>query len=233
MEIKVLGSSSKGNAYLVTGGRTSLLLDAGLPYNELQKKSNFKLSGIDGCLITHEHGDHSKAVSKLLGHGIACYMSDGTAEILHVNTNPFCYQVEPNKTFEVGRAKIKAFKTIHDAAEPVGFYISLNQDKLLYMTDTAYSKFTFKGLTHILVECNYVGDIIDKNVMQGVIPAKLRKRIQETHFSLDNVKDFLKANDLSKVKEIWLCHLSDANSDAERFKGEIQQISGRPVYIAG
>ncbi|WP_432748679.1 MBL fold metallo-hydrolase [Pectinatus frisingensis] len=231
MEIKVLGSSSKGNAYLVTGGRTSLLLDAGLSYNELQKKSNFKLSGIDGCLITHEHGDHSKAVSKLLGRGTACYMSTGTAEALNVKADPFCYQVT-DKTFEVGRAKVKAFKTIHDAAEPIGFYISLNQDKLLYMTDTAYSKFTFKGLTHILVECNFAGDIIDRNVMQGVVPVKLRKRIQETHFSLDNVKSFLIANDLSKVKEIWLCHLSDANSDAERFKREIEEISGRPVYIA-
>lgn len=233
MEIKVLGSSSKGNAYLVTGGRTSLLLDAGLSYNELQKKSNFKLSSVDGCLITHEHGDHSKAVSKLLGHGTACYMSSGTAEILNVKTNPFCYQIEPNKTFEVGHAKIKAFKTIHDAAEPIGFYISINQNKLLYMTDTAYSKYIFKGLTYILVECNYAGDLIDKNVRAGSIQAKLRKRIQETHFSLENVKDFLKANDLSKVKEIWLCHLSDNNSDADRFKREIQQISGRPVYIAG
>lgn len=232
MEIKILGSGSDGNAYLVTSGQTTLLLDAGLPYNQLQKKSGFKLFSLDGCLITHEHGDHSKAVSKLLGHGTSCYMSTGTAQALDVISDPFCYQVS-EKAFEVGRAKVKAFKTIHDAAEPIGFYISLNQNKLLYMTDTAYSKYTFKGLTHILVECNYAGDIIDKNVTAGVVPSKLRKRIQETHFSLENVKDFLKANDLTKVKEIWLCHLSNNNSDAARFKREIEQTSGRPVYIAG
>ena len=50
---------------------------------------------------------------------------------------------------------------------------------------------------------------------------------------LKTVKDFLSANDLSKVIEIHLIHLSSANSDAERFRKEIQAITGKPVYIAG
>ena len=35
--------------------------------------------------------------------------------------------------------------------------------------------------------------------------------------------------------EIWLLHLSDGNSDAERFKREIMELTGKkePVYIAG
>jgi len=39
------------------------------------------------------------------------------------------------------------------------------------------------------------------------------------------------ANDLSKVREIWLLHLSDNNSNAERFKQEIQELTGRMVFI--
>ena len=50
--------------------------------------------------------------------------------------------------------------------------------------------------------------------------------------SLETAKDFLRANDLTAVQEIWLCHLSDGNSDAERFKREIQALTGKPVYIA-
>lgn len=232
MDIKVFGSGSKGNAYLVSDGRSTLLLDAGLSYKELQIKSGFTLSKIDGCLITHEHGDHSKSVNKLLDNGTKCYMSQGTADSLNIDS-PYCIIVESGKKFEIEQTQIIPFKTIHDVAEPLGFYISFGNEKLVYLTDTAYSKFTFKGLTHILVECNYAGDIIDRNVSEGLLLDKLRKRIQETHFSLDNVKEFLKANDLSKVKEIWLCHLSDNNSDAERFKREIAAVSGRPVYIAG
>ena len=51
--------------------------------------------------------------------------------------------------------------------------------------------------------------------------------------ALENVKDILKANDLSKVNEIYLIHLSDGNSNAEQFKREIQELTGKPVYIAG
>ena len=56
--------------------------------------------------------------------------------------------------------------------------------------------------------------------------------VLRSHFSLENVKEFLQANDLSKVQEIWLLHLSDGNSDAERFKREIQELTGKVVYIA-
>jgi len=63
------------------------------------------------------------------------------------------------------------------------------------------------------------------------VPPALKKRILKSHFSLENVKEFLKANDLSRVQEIWLLHLSDGNSDAERFKREIQELTGKMVFI--
>ena len=63
------------------------------------------------------------------------------------------------------------------------------------------------------------------------MPPALKKRILKSHFSLENVKEFLKANDLSRVQEIWLLHLSDGNSDAERFKREIQELTGKMVFI--
>jgi phosphoribosyl 1,2-cyclic phosphodiesterase len=63
------------------------------------------------------------------------------------------------------------------------------------------------------------------------LPAAHKKRVMRSHFSLDNVKEFLRANDLSKVKEIHLLHLSDGNSDEARFKREIQELTGKPVFI--
>ena len=84
-----------------------------------------------------------------------------------------------------------------------------------------------------MIECNYASDILYRNVENGSVPMVLKNRLLTSHFSLDNVKEFLKANDLSKVQEIWLLHLSDGNSDAERFKREIMELTGKPVYIAG
>lgn len=60
----------------------------------------------------------------------------------------------------------------------------------------------------------------------------LKNRLLTSHFSLENVKEFLKANDLSQVREIWLLHLSDGNSDQVRFKREIMELCGKPVYVA-
>ena len=83
-----------------------------------------------------------------------------------------------------------------------------------------------------MIECNYSLDILDQNVSAGYIDNGRRKRLLTSHFELENVKKFLKSNDLSQVKETWLLHLSNQNSDEKRFKQEIQAITGTPVYIA-
>ena len=70
------------------------------------------------------------------------------------------------------------------------------------------------------------------HVEAGLVPKELKSRILKSHFSLENVKRFLQANDLSKVQEIWLLHLSDGNSDEKRFKREVQELTGRMVFVA-
>jgi phosphoribosyl 1,2-cyclic phosphodiesterase len=60
----------------------------------------------------------------------------------------------------------------------------------------------------------------------------LIERIKKTHMSLDGVKKFLAINDLSKIREIRLIHLSDSNSDPDYFKREIQKLTGKLTIIA-
>lgn len=164
--------------------------------------------------------------------GIDCYMSRGTAEALGVSGHRVKI-IKPREQFQVGTWTIMPFETQHDAAEPLGFLLA-NQsgDKLLYATDTYYIRYRFQGLTHILIGCNYSMDILRKNVANGTLPVELRNRIVRSHMSLETCKGFLKANDLSRVEGIWLLHLSDNNSDAEHFKREIQELTGKPVYVA-
>ena len=141
--------------------------------------------------------------------------------------------VKSQHQFAIGTWTILPFDTQHDAAEPLGFLLQNQEgEKLLFATDTYYIKYRFPGLTHIMVECNYAADILQNNVDGGKVPESMRNRLLKSHFSLENVKKFLLANDLSKVREIWLIHLSDGNSDAERFKREIQELTGKVVIIA-
>lgn len=232
INITSLASSSRGNAHLVTDGVTPLLLDCGLPFKELLRRSDFGLTGLAGVLVTHEHKDHSKAVTDLMKAGIDVYLTAGTAEALGIEHHRLGV-IQAKKQLKIGSWTILPFDIEHDAQEPVGFLLA-NQtgDKLLYATDTYYVRYKFPGLTHIMVECNYAEDILQANLEAGAVPVAHRNRLLKSHFSLENVKAFLKANDLSKVQEIYLIHLSEGNSDAARFKAEIQRLAGKPVYVA-
>ena len=50
--------------------------------------------------------------------------------------------------------------------------------------------------------------------------------------SLETLKEFLKASDLSKLETLTLIHLSENNADTDRFKEEIEGLTGIPVKIA-
>ncbi|WP_374717912.1 MBL fold metallo-hydrolase [Neobacillus sp.] len=231
IEITALASSSKGNCYRVTDGRTPLLLECGINYRDIQKGLQFQMSQIAACLITHEHGDHCKSIKDVLKAGIDCYMSTGTAEAISVKHHRI-KNVEAKKQFTIGTWTILPFDVQHDVSEPLGFLLVNQQgEKLLFATDTYYIKYKFKGLTHIMVECNYSLEILNENIARGSVPKVMKQRLMRSHFNLENVKDFLRANDLKKVQEIWLLHLSDSNSDAERFKREIMELTGKLVYV--
>ena len=230
----MLASGSAGNCYCVSDGSTSLLLECGISVKQIRRGLGFGLTNVAACLVSHEHQDHAKAVADVLRAGVEVYTSPGTIKALgleHHRLRP----VRAKETFKVGTWTVRAFETQHDAQEPLGFLLHsrASNERLLYATDTYYIRYKFPGLTHIMVECNYAADILEANVKRGSVPEVLKKRLLTSHFSLDNVKEFLKANDLSQVREIWLLHLSDGNSDAERFKREVQALTGRPVYIAG
>lgn len=233
IDIKVLASSSRGNCYKITDGVTPLLLECGIPWKEIKRGLEFNTSEIAGCLITHEHKDHCKAIEDVMKAGIDCYSSRGTIEAMGASGHRI-RTIKAQEQFKIGTWTILPFETQHDAAEPVGFLMQNESgEKLLYATDTYYLKYRFKGLTHIMIECNHAADILKDNVEAGLVPMELKNRLMKSHFNLHNVKEFLRANDLSKVQEIWLIHLSDGNSDAERFKREIQELTGKVVYVAG
>ncbi|WP_088227808.1 MBL fold metallo-hydrolase [Desulfosporosinus sp. FKB] len=236
MILKVIGSSSKGNCYILETQTGSLLLDAGVPFKEIQKALDFDLYNVHGCLITHEHKDHSKAVKDVMWAGITTVMSNGTAKALNAYEHRFyrAQVVKNGMQFNIEDFAIMAFDVQHDAAEPLGYLIQYRPtgEKLLFATDTFYIRYRFNGLNYIMVECNYCRDILEENIVAGRIPESLKNRLLESHFSLDNVKSFLQANDLMQVRTIVLIHLSDGNADAARMVREIRDLTMKDVEVA-
>lgn len=232
MEIKVIASGSSGNAYTISDGATTLLLDAGVPLREIQIGTGFKVRQLAGAFVTHEHKDHSKAMKDLARLGVDVYASNGTIKACGLSGHRF-RPVEARKQLDVGTFRILPFDVEHDAAEPLGFlFTSLSTgEKLLYFTDTYFLRYRFQGLTHIMAECNYTEEGIRESVAEGRIPIELVPRLVRSHMSLENLLDMLKANDMSTVRQIYLLHLSDNNSEAERMKEAVQRQTGAEVYL--
>lgn len=231
MDIKIIASGSSGNAYRISDGQTSLLLDAGVPYRNIQIGCNFRMSDIKGCFITHSHLDHSKGAKELIKRGIDVYTSHGTIEACNLNGHRV-HTVVDRTPIKAGTFTVIPFDVQHDAPEPLGFLLAseITQEKVLYFTDTYYLKYCFKGITHILGECNYDMISLNETVKDGRTSPELAARIIKSHMSLENFLEFLKANDLSKILQVHLIHLSANNSNAERMKRAVQALTGAEVY---
>lgn len=232
MEITVIASSSAGNCYKINDGVTTLLIECGIPIKKIKEALNYSLSEVEGCLVSHEHGDHAKASKDILRAGIDLYTSKGTAEALGLSHHRLSL-LKAKIGRRIGSFSVTPFDVRHDANEPLGFQIlSLETgEKLVFITDTYYVKYKFKGMTHLMIECNYDQDVLDKRVKDGTLDPSLRNRIRKSHMSLQQVKEMLKANDLSNLKAIYLIHLSDKNSDEKKMKKEVQELTGVPVFI--
>ena len=74
MILKVLGSSSAGNCYLLDNGKEALVIECGMPFLEVQKAVGFGIKRIVGAIITHEHGDHARHIGKLHKYCIPTYL---------------------------------------------------------------------------------------------------------------------------------------------------------------
>lgn len=228
MKLKVIGTGSKGNAYLLENEQEALLIECGVNIQEIKKAVNFNVSKISGCIVTHEHGDHAKSINEVMKAGIDTYATKGTfsKSAKHHRMN-----IVPQKgQFQVGNFKVISFPTIHDVAEPCGFLIYHKDCGVtLFLTDTVYSGFTFKGLNNIIVEANYAEEIIGEKLGDMKF---LRDRILNSHMSINTCLQFLKANDLSAVNNIVLIHLSDSNSHELDFAKYVNKLTGKNVHVA-
>lgn len=237
MEIEPIASGSTGNCYRISDGKTKILIEAGIPVNRIREGCGFRLSDISGCLISHEHGDHASHAKDLTRYGIDVYTSQGTIEgtqgtryELH---GPLVHPVKAMQAFKIRSLTILPFDVEHDANEPLGFLIKseMTGEKLLFFTDTFYIKYRFTGVNIIMAECNYNMDQLLKNVDEGITPVFRIQRLAKSHMSLETLEEMLQANDLSRLKQIYLLHLSSDNSNEEVMKQEIQKLTGVEVYV--
>lgn len=231
MKFKILDTGSKGNLYLLTSNTNkTLIIEAGIKLKEVLVETNFDLASIEGMIVTHEHGDHFKFINEYIKANVKIYGSNGTFKNYNDHN---IFKIKHGQVVEIGEFKVQCFNTVHDANEPLGFIIFHKEcGNVLFMTDTKYSGYKFNNLNQIIMEANYCEEILDKKYYDISIPAFLYKRIIKSHMSIQTCVKFLVNNDISKVENIVLIHLSDSNSNEQEFKNRVIEAIGRKPIIA-
>lgn len=218
MNLRIIGTGSSGNCYVLEHEGSKIILDAGVTFKTLKQALDFDLSGIEAVLCTHRHQDHVKGLADIQRAGFPVWMPravDDGEEPLHFNG-----------------WIIKPFDLVHDTEVNNGFliYCTGNGSKMVYMTDTGYTAYLPYEVHHLIIECNYIDEILDHNRIN--LGEERYWRTKQYHFSLARVLDYLNALNRDKLKSITLVHLSDDNSDAERMKAAVKELTGITPYIA-
>lgn len=222
-----LASSSHGNCYVVSDGETAILLECGISFRRIKKGLGFDLSAIRACLVSHEHKDHAKSIMDLIKSGVEVFASEGTADALGCD---LITTVADRAQFQVGSLEIMPFATFHDASEPLGFliYSWVDGERLVFATDTVNLGYQFPKANLLALEANYDASILARCER---MPAKVRKRVTNSHMEISTLCRYLGTLDLSVCRTLYLLHLSNAASNEGRFISRVRQVVPRHVQI--
>ncbi|MHC4324091.1 MAG: MBL fold metallo-hydrolase [Planctomycetota bacterium] len=221
-------SSSKANLYeVIASSGKRLLIECGCTWKQLLKAIDHDLSNIAGCIISHSHNDHSKAIEDVMDNGIDVYSSEDTfnaiEESLHLHRR--ARVIRALERFYVGSEFIvMPFAVEHDVP-CMGFVVHADHESLLFITDTMMIKQRFGCAFNIIaICCSYDGETIRDLVEAEKINETYAKRLISSHMEKNTTKSYIKdCCNLDKCTEIHLLHMSGSNIDKEKVRAELEK----------
>jgi len=211
-----LASGSSGNSVYLESTHSKILIDAGVGPRILKKRLDsigVKIEEIDAVIVTHEHEDHTKSISKL---PLPVYVASKTVPVWN-NKVEELNQFESNEQFSIKDMFITPFSVPHDAIDPVGFTIEFNNTKIGIVTDigsvTGLVVERLKKSNILILESNH-----DMNLLFcSNYPWELKQRIKGRLGHLSNSQSSSLLNTLyhSALNHVILAHLSEVNNCPE------------------
>ena len=206
-----------GNCLYVESENTKLLIDAGVSLKKIEaglETLNVSPSSLDGILVTHEHSDHIQSLGNLSKKfNLPVYANSETFDAMPKHINKF----KVTEKFQIKDIEVDPFSIPHDAANPCGFNISNNSDKISIATDIGHmTNDILKQLEDskfILLESNY-----DTEVLKcSKYPYLLKQRIAGPNGHLSNEVASKVINYLlqGNLKTAMLGHLSKESNFPE------------------
>lgn len=239
-----LSSGSSGNVTYVAGGKTRLLVDAGLTgkrVTELLNHIHVLPEILNGILVTHEHIDHVRGVGVLARkYRLPVYANEGTWQAMYRHVGeipPWQRRVfNTDEDFYVDDLAVTPISISHDTVDPVAFRLHYGGHSLSIATDLGVvTKQVLRGLQGsdlVLLESNHDPAMVHDNVSY---PERTKRRILGNKGHLSNESCALALLELGEtgVQHALLGHLSPENNTPELAMHTVtQQLQARGV-VAG
>ena len=229
MTLKIIGSSSKGNGYLLEAENgEQLVIEAGCRLMAA-KELGLKTSKCVGLICSHEHGDHCKYVRDYTKAGIEVYATSAVKEYNKFGVTA----VEHGKTYQVGNFRVTPLKVEHDVECFAYLVHHLEMGTLMFATDCWNLHQVVKGVSHYLIEANYQDEVLDESVRTGKTIQSMADRVRLSHMSLKHCVEYLKMCDAGKTaKTITLIHASERHLDKKHAELTVAGQTGVPTWVA-
>ncbi|MGJ8669732.1 MAG: MBL fold metallo-hydrolase [Oceanococcus sp.] len=239
MQFAILGSGSKGNASVICGAKSRVMVDCGFSRKETEARLariGLQASDIDAVLVTHEHSDHVSGVARFTRpNGIPVYATHGTAAAAKLEDLDNLHLFSPHQSFDVGDLQIQPYPVPHDAREPVQFVISHQTFRIGILSDagavTPHMQEILSGCDALLLECNHCPELLEN----GPYPASLKQRVASRlgHLSNHQSAALLNQLDRSRLQHLAVTHISEKNNCPIRATQALVDVLGEnPDWLA-
>ena len=235
--LKVIGSGSSGNAYILKAGDDVLLLELGCKYESIIEALNYKIGNVQGAIISHTHGDHlsKKTCMKMIERGVKVY---GTmCEVMERDEyKPYLtHLLYPKMVNHVGNFKVTPLPVPH-GTDCFAYVIEHEKiGKCLFATDMSDFPYVVKDVKHCFIEANYSEGYVWDNASRGEMKSQPDKHMEIGHTI--NIIKRLKANTIGgdSMMTCVLLHLSQGNANPIEFQERVAKeamMEKSHVFIA-
>jgi phosphoribosyl 1,2-cyclic phosphodiesterase len=211
-------SGSSGNCYLLESEHTRLLIECGRPVSQVGRYLDgcgLEPAQLDGILLTHAHGDHSRAARELSDlYEVPVYASAGTLANANFLESKLGRPMEHGRSVTIGDVEVHPFRVPHDCAEPFGFRFESSTGRACFLTDLGWvpaaTQAQLSDLDLLIIEANYDPRLL----FASDYPRFLKQRVASSHGHLSNLDaaQAIVACGERPPLHVWLAHLSETSN---------------------
>lgn len=229
MKLRVTGSSSRGNSYVLEASDgQQLCIETGRPLKEVRKLAGLKTSKCVGAIVSHIHGDHCKYIKDYLSSGIDVYSTMNVAD-MYLGT----IGIGSEQTYQMGGFSVVAIPVEHDIPCYSFLIHHPEMGSLYFFTDCYNIKQAIRGCKYYMCECNYEDGLLQQAVNNGKTIVSQADRIRLSHLSLAHGVEYLQQCNASETaRKIILIHGSARHLNPDKAIAKYQQVLGVPTYYA-